>query len=134
MNNKELRKSIRRILKENLENSDWVHASDAQKAAMQDIDSEDEFEHLGTNRFEKDFDVEDFLYDLEAQKNMSEPSVKRLEKQIGQLKRFGKGSLNELSPEIRQSALYKAVDSVGVPGVPFLKDLLQFTKKKNQAN
>src|SRR3990172_6671430 len=88
MNNKELRKSIRRILKENLENSDWVNASDAQKAAMQDIDSEDEFEHLGTNRFEKDFDVEDFLYDLEAQKNMSEPSVKRLEKQIGQLKKL----------------------------------------------
>src|SRR3972149_403655 len=134
MNNKELRKSIRRILKENLENSDWVNASDAQKAAMQDIDSEDEFEHLGTNRFEKDFDVEDFLYDLEAQKNMSEPSVKRLEKQIGQLKRFGKGSLNELSPEIRQTALKKAVDYIEQPGDTYHKDPLQYIKKKNQAN
>src|SRR3989304_3276425 len=121
MNNKELRKSIRRILKENLENSDWVNASDAQKAAMQDIDSEDEFEHLGTNRFEKDFDVEDFLYDLEAQKNMSEPSVKRLEKQIGQLKRFGKGSLNELSQKKKQPTLKKVFNYIKHPGKNSLK-------------
>jgi len=40
----------------------------------------------------------------------------------------------ELSPEIRQSALKKAVDYIEQPGDTYHKDPLQYIKKKNQAN
>ena len=143
MDNKELRKAIRKILYEGLEDSEmWSDVDtqemmgNAERAAREDMEkSGEKFEPLGKSQFEKNIDVDAMLADLENQKHAKHgASLQRIQKQIDQLKRFGGGSLNELSPEVRNSALKKSIDYIEQPGDTFQKDPLQYIKRKNQAN
>src|SRR5438552_3492596 len=105
MEYKELRKAIQTIISENFdgfddESDEYGNWSDfdskemmgnAQKSAMKDIEgSGEEFEPLGKSKFEKNLDINELIADLEAQKyNKAEKTLKRIQKQIDQLKRFG---------------------------------------------
>jgi len=104
MKNKELRVAIQKYLSENYHDlGAWTDfdskemMGSAKQAAMQDIkNSGDKFVDLGDSKFEKDLDVDSMIADLEAAKNgKTGNSLKQIEKQLNQLKRFGSGSLNE---------------------------------------
>jgi len=104
MKNIILRKAIRRYLAENHEDlgiwSDFDSEEmmgAARREAMQDIESSgDNFVDLGKSEFEKDLSIEDMLKDLEdAKHGKTGMDLKRIQKQIDQIKRFGGGSLNE---------------------------------------
>jgi len=106
MKNTILRKAIRRYIAENHENLGiWGDfdseemMGDARREAMQDIESSGEnFVDLGKSEFEKDLSIEDMLNDLEdAKQGKTGFDLKRIQKQIDQIKRFGGGSLNEES-------------------------------------
>ena len=78
MENKDLRKLIQKILKENFfdfEDSNFDSEEmmgDAQIAAQQDIeDSGEEFEPLGKNKFEKNLNINSFLKDLKHSPKIS---------------------------------------------------------------
>lgn len=117
MNNKELRQSIRKILFEGYGDSEiWSDFDSdemmgtAQQDAMRDIESAgEEFKPVGKNKFEKKFDVDKLISDLETQKSIKSAALQRIQKQIDQLQKFGGGSLNE-SPE-----LDRPKDSKGQP-------------------
>jgi hypothetical protein len=92
MNHKNLRKAIRKSLLEN------YFSDDAMKAAQHDMEASGEkFEPVGKSSLEKDLSIDDLMADLEAQEH--EASAHELEKRhkdLSHLKRFGKGSLNEM--------------------------------------
>ena len=76
MDNKNLRKSIQKLLKEgffNDENFDTEEMmGNAQQAAKKDIeDSGEEFEPIGSSKFEKKFDINSFLKDLKHSPKIS---------------------------------------------------------------
>jgi len=104
MKNKILRTAIRRYISENYEDLGiWGDfdseemMGDARREAMQDIESSGEdFVDLGKSEYEKDLNIDDMLKDLEnAKHNKTGSDLKRIQKQIDQIKRFGGGSLNE---------------------------------------
>lgn len=127
MDYKNLRKAIRKTLKENFEDlgiwSDFDSKemmNAAQQAAKEDIESSGEkFVPLGKSKFEKDLNVEDMIADLEAQKFLnSGKSLQRIQNQIDQLKRFGAGSVNETGVRINKhedSKIERPKDSKGQP-------------------
>jgi len=106
MKNTILRKAIRKYINENYEDlgiwgdfdSEEMMGA-ARREAMQDIESSGEnFVDLGKSEFEKDLSIEDMLKDLEdAKHGKTGMDLKRIQKQIDQIKRFGGGSLNEES-------------------------------------
>ena len=105
MNEKDIRKSVRKYIFENFgkwtgfDSKEMMGA--AKQAAMQDIKSSgEEFVDLGKSKFEKDLSIEDMLNDLEnAKQGKTGMDLKRIQKQIDQMKRFGGGSLNEFEQD-----------------------------------
>ena len=73
MNEKDLRKSVRKYIFENLGKWTGFDSKEmmgvAKQAAMQDIKSSgEEFVDLGKSKFEKDLSIEDMINDLENAK------------------------------------------------------------------
>jgi len=108
MNNKELRLSIQKFLKENYDDLGIYSDFDSQEmmgaaksAAMTDImSSGEDFTDLGNNAFEKDLDINSMVADLEkAKKGKSGNQLNSIQKQLNHLKKFGAGSLNEENEE-----------------------------------